>query len=112
MVKANDLAKAVMPEESVVSKAEELMETLDHIKKYNALAKSLKSFGIIIATFFVMFFALRGLVDFLDLSSKVDKSVYFSVLFLLLLIPIAGIAIGILTVKKKVSARATRFHQP
>ncbi|MGD0643478.1 MAG: hypothetical protein ABSA75_01065 [Candidatus Bathyarchaeia archaeon] len=107
MVKANDVANSVMPEESVVSKVGELMETLDHIKKYNALAKSLKSFGIIIAGFFVMFFVLRGLVDFLDLSSKVDKPVYFSVLFLLLLIPIAGIAIGILAVKKKVNSVKT-----
>lgn len=107
MVKANDVAKAMMPEESVVSKVEELMQTLDHIKKYNALANSLKSFGIIIASFFVMFFVLRGLVDFLDLSSKLDNSVFFLVLFLLLLIPIAGIATGILTVRKKVNSVKT-----
>lgn len=101
------MAKAMMPEESVVSKVEELMETLDHIKKYNALANSLKNFGIIIASFFVTFFVLRGLVDFLDLSSRLDKPVFFSVLFLLLLVPIAGITTGILTVRKKVNSVKT-----
>jgi len=32
----------MMREDSVVSKVEELMETLDNIKRYNALAHSLK----------------------------------------------------------------------
>lgn len=73
------MAKAMMPEESAVSKVKELMETLDHIKKYNALAKSLKNSGIIITSFFIIFFILRGLVDFLDLSSKLDKPVFFSI---------------------------------
>ena len=39
----------MITEESVVSKVEELMETLDLVKKYNAFARSLKKF-----TFFIV----------------------------------------------------------
>jgi hypothetical protein len=97
----------MLPEESVVSKVEELMETLDHIKKYNALATSLKRFGIVIATSFAVFFVLRGLIDFLDLSSMLDRPVLLLVLFLLLLIPLGGIAAGVLIVRKKVNSVRT-----
>lgn len=36
----------MITEESVVSKVEELMETLDLVKKYNALTRSLRKFTI------------------------------------------------------------------
>ena len=39
---------SVLSEESVVSKVSELMETLDHIKRYNALSRSLKKFSLIV----------------------------------------------------------------
>lgn len=97
----------MIPEESVVSKVEELMETLDHIKKYNALAGSLKKFGIVIAISFVIFFILNGMIDFLDVSSMIDRPVFFLVLFLLLLIPLVGIAAGVLLVRKKVNSVRT-----
>jgi hypothetical protein len=97
----------MMTEKDAISKVEELMGTLDHVKKYNTLAKSLKSFGIVIASSFVIFFVLRGLVDSFDLSSMVSRPVFLSVLFLLLLIPLFGVASGILIVRKKVNSVKT-----
>jgi F0F1-type ATP synthase assembly protein I len=99
--------KGMMTEESIVSKVEELMETLDHVKRYNALAKSLKKFTVVMASFFIIFFVLRGLVDFFDLGSTLDKPVFLSVLFLLLLIPVVGIAAAVLTVRKRVNSVRT-----
>jgi hypothetical protein len=92
-----------MPEESIVSKVGELMETLDHVKRYNALARSLKKFAVVIAISFVIFFVLRGLVDFFDLRSTLDQPIFLLVLFLVLLIPIVGIAAGVLIVRKNVN---------
>jgi F0F1-type ATP synthase assembly protein I len=97
----------MMTEESVVSKVEGLMETLDHVKRYNALARSLKKFAVVIASSFVIFLVLRGLVDFFDLSSMLDRPVFFSVLFLLILIPVVGIAAGVLIVRKSVNSVRT-----
>jgi hypothetical protein len=95
---------AMMPEESVVSKVEELMETLDHVKKYNALANSLRRFAVVITCSFVIFFVLRGLVDFFDLSSTLDRPIFLLVLFTSLLIPLVGVAAGIMIVRKKVDS--------
>ena len=92
-----------MPEESIVSKVKELMETLDHVKRYNALARSLKEFAIVIASSFVIFFVLRGLVDFFDLRSMLDPPIFLLVLFLVLLIPMVGIAAGVLIVRRNVN---------
>lgn len=97
----------MMPEESVVSKVEELMETLDHVKKYNALANSLRRFALVIACSFVIFFVLRGLVDFFDLSSTLDRPIFLLVSFTLLLIPLVGVAAGIMIVRKKVNSVRT-----
>lgn len=97
----------MLPEESVVSKVEELMETLDHVKRYNALARSLKKFAVVIASSFVLLFILRGIVDSFDLSSMLDRPVFLSVLFLLLLIPLVGIAAGVLIVRKSVNSVRT-----
>jgi hypothetical protein len=97
----------MLPEESVISKVEELMETLDHVKRYNALANSLKNFAVVIASSFGVFFALRGLVDFFDLSSMLDRQVFFLVLFFFLLIPLVGIAAGVMMVRRKVNSVRT-----
>jgi F0F1-type ATP synthase assembly protein I len=98
---------AMMPEESIVSKVEELMETLDHVKRYNALARSLKKFAVVIVSSFVLHFILRGIVDSFDLSSMLDRPVFLSVLFLLLLVPLVGIAAGVLIVRKRVNSVKT-----
>lgn len=97
----------MMPEESVVSKVEELMETLDHVKRYNALARSLKKFAVVIASSFVLLFILRGIVDSFDLSSMLDRPVFLLVLSLLLLIPLVGIAAGVLIVRRRVNSVRT-----
>ena len=55
----------MMDEETVVAKVEEIMRILDDVKKYNSLARALKTFvGII----FVSFLVLVGLFVFLDLK--------------------------------------------
>lgn len=97
----------MIPEESIVSKVEELMETLDHVKRYNALTRSLKKFAAVIACSFIIFFVLRGLVDFFDLSSMLDRPIFLLVLFLVLLVPLVGIAAGIMIVRKKVNSVRT-----
>jgi hypothetical protein len=97
----------MMSEERIASKVGELMETLDHVKRYNALARSLKEFVAVIASSFVIFLVLRGLVDFLDLSSVLDRPIFLLTLFLLLLIPLFGIVAGIMIVRKKVNSVRT-----
>jgi hypothetical protein len=102
----------MMPEERIVSKVGEFMETLDHVKRYNALARSLKEFAAVIAGSFVIFLVLRGLVDFLDLSSVLDRPIFLLTLFLLLLIPLFEIVAGIMVARKRVnSVRAGEWKE-
>jgi hypothetical protein len=102
----------MMPKERIVSKVGEFMETLDHVKRYNALARSLKEFAAVIAGSFVIFLVLRGLVDFLDLSSVLDRPIFLLTLFLLLLIPLFGIVAGIMVARKRVnSVRAGKWKE-
>jgi len=44
----SEMKDQMLSEESVVSEVSELMETLDHIKKYYALSGSLKKFSLIV----------------------------------------------------------------
>jgi hypothetical protein len=102
----------MMSKERIVSKVGEFMETLDHVKRYNALARSLKEFEAVIAGSFVIFLVLRGLVDFLDLSSVLDQPIFLLTLVLLLLIPLFGIVAGIMFAKKRVnSVRAGEWKE-
>ena len=94
----------MMSKERIVSKVGEFMETLDHVKRYNALAHSLKEFEAVIAGPFIIFLVLRGLVDFLDLSSVLDQPIFLLTLVLLLLIPLFGIVAGIMFAKKRVNS--------
>jgi hypothetical protein len=97
----------MMREESVVSKVEELMETLDNIKKYNALAQSLKKFAIIVVGSITIFAVLAGVFEFLDLRLVLDKPVFLALALLSLLIPVTGIIAGVLFVRRKVSSVKT-----
>lgn len=99
--------KEMMTEENVVSKVQELMETLDNVKKYNALANSLKRFAIIIAGSMTVFAILRALFDFFDLRLMLDRTLFLSISLLLLLIPVTGIVAGVLFVRKKVNSIRT-----
>ncbi|HUK84560.1 MAG TPA: hypothetical protein VLU95_01720 [Candidatus Acidoferrum sp.] len=51
-----NVTNSVLTEESVVAKVVELMETLDHVKKYNALAR------------LIVYLILRN--DFQDVTTK------------------------------------------
>ena len=104
----------MMREESVVSKVEELMETLDNIKKYNALAHSLKKFAIIVVgsitvyAISITFFAiLAGVFEFFDLRLVLDRPIFLSVALLSLLIPVTGIIAGVLFVRRRVTSVKT-----
>ena len=97
----------MMREESVVSKVEELMETLDNIKKYNALAHSLKKFAIIVVGSITVFAILAGVFELFDLRLVLDRPLFLSIALLSLLIPVAGIIAGVLFVRRKVSSVRT-----
>jgi hypothetical protein len=97
----------MMREESVVSKVEELMETLDNIKRYNALAHSLKKFAIIVVGSITVFAVLAGVFEFFDLRLVLDEPVFLSVALLSLLIPVTGIIAGVLFVRRKVASVRT-----
>jgi hypothetical protein len=96
-----------MTEENVVAKVAELMETLDHVKKYNALAGSFKRFALIVLGSIAVFLAVGASLGFLNLVVTFDRPQIFVASVLLLLVPITGIAVGILFMRRKVNAIKT-----
>ncbi len=98
---------SLMTEESVVSKVAELMEALDNVKKYNALARSLKKFVLAILGSIMLFLTLSAIVEALRSSFALDRDVSFLLIFLLLLIPLIGTVGGILFVRYKVNSVPT-----
>ena len=98
---------SMMTEESVVSKVAELMETLDHIKRYNALARSLKKFALIIIGSIIVFLALGVSLAVIGIDENVNRPLFFVVGFFLLLVPVIGLAAGVLYVRKKVNSAET-----
>jgi hypothetical protein len=103
----DDIKDAVMTEENVVAKVAELMETLDHVKKYNALARSFKRFALIILGSIAVFLALGASLGFLNLVVTLDRPQLFLASLLLLLVPITGIAVGVLFIQRRVNAIKT-----
>ena len=103
----SEMKDQMMSEESVVSKVSELMETLDHIKKYNALSGSLKKFSLIVIGSIAISLAIGILlaISGFQYASRSPESFLFGLL--LLLIPLVGLAIGIFYVKRKVNATKT-----
>jgi hypothetical protein len=95
---------SVMREENVVAKVAELMETLDHVKKYNALAGSFKRFALIVLGSIAVFLALGASLGFLNLVVTFDRPQLFVASLLLLLVPITGIAAGVLFIRRRVNA--------
>jgi purine-cytosine permease-like protein len=93
-----------LTEESVVAKVAELMETLDQVKKYNALTSSLKKFALIILGSIIIFLAVGGSIGFLNLVATLDRPQNFLMSLLLLLIPIGGVSIGVYFIRKKVNS--------
>ena len=82
-----NVTNSVLTEESVVSKVAELMETLDHVKKYNALARSFKKFALIVLSSIAVFLALGASLGFLNLVATLDRPQIFLASILLLLSP-------------------------
>ena len=68
---------SIMTEENVVAKVAELMETLDHVKKYNALARSFKKFALIVLGSIAVFLALGASLGFLNLVVALDRPQIF-----------------------------------
>lgn len=96
-----------MREESVVSKVEELMETLDHVKRYDALARSLKRFALIVGGSMTVNLVLAMLFDFFELRLTLDRPLFLLATSIMLLIPVLGIAAGILHVRRRVNSTKT-----
>ena len=63
-----NVTNSVLTEETVVAKVAELMETLDHVKKYNALARSFKKFALIVLSSITVFLAFGASLGFLKFS--------------------------------------------
>jgi hypothetical protein len=96
-----------LTEENVVTNVAELMATLDQVKKYNALTSSLKRFALIVIGSLIVFLAVGGSINFLNLVVTLDEPQLFLASILLLLIPISGISIGIYFIRKKVNSIKT-----
>jgi len=94
----------MITEESVVSKVEELMETLDLVKRYNALTRSLRKFTLFIVSSMTVFVILVGLFELLDLRLVLNRSVFFSIALLAFLIPVTGILAGVLFVRRRINS--------
>lgn len=93
-----------LTEENVVAKVAELMDTLDQVKKYNALTSSLKKFALIVISSIIIFLAVGGSIGFLNLVATLDRPQIFLMSLLLLIIPISGVSIGVYFIRKKVNS--------
>jgi hypothetical protein len=98
---------SMMTEENVVAKVAELMETLDHVKKYNALASSFKRFALIVIGSIAIFLALGASLRFLNLVVTLDRPQILLPSALLLLVPISGITAGVLFIRRRVNSIKT-----
>ena len=97
-------ANSILTEENVVAKVAELMETLDHVKKYNALARSFKKFALIVLSSIAIFLALGASLGFLNLVVTLDRPQIFLASILLLLVPIAGVITGVLFIRRRINS--------
>jgi hypothetical protein len=104
---AKETQPSQLTEENVVSKVAELMETLDQVKKYNALTQALKKFVLIVISSIVIFLAVATSVGFLNLVVPLERPQFVVVAILSLFIPITGIGIGVFVVRRHVNAVRT-----
>lgn len=91
-------------EEYVVSKVEELMEALYVVKRYSALARSLRKFAIILAVSFLILITIGMTVDFLNQKSLLSGTLTLTLLGLIVLIPAVGIISGVLFVRRRINS--------
>ena len=102
-----NVKNSVLTEENVVAKVAELMETLDHVKKYNALARAFKRFAVIVVGSIAVFLAIGASLGFLNLTVTLDRPQIFLSAVLLLLVPITGITAGVLFIRRRVNSIKT-----
>ncbi len=107
MPEKDSQATSQLTEGSIVEKVAELLETLDQVKKYNALASSLKKFALIVISSIVIFLAVGASMGFLNLVVPLDRPQIVLASILSFFIPITGIAIGIFVVRKNVDSVQT-----
>ena len=91
-------------EEAIVSKVGELMETLYVVKRYSALARSLRKFTTILALSFLMLIILGMTAEFLGQKGLLNGTLTLTVLAVLVLIPVVGIISGILFVRRRINS--------
>ncbi len=96
------LAKTILTEDKVAIKVTELMQTLDQVKKYKAIAKFLPKFALIIGTTIGAFFSLLTLFEILELEHLLNTTMFLVVAFLSLLIPIFGLLSGMYLMRKRI----------
>jgi hypothetical protein len=100
----NETKNSTMTEEIVVSKITELMETLDHVKEYNALYRSFKTFALIVLGAISIFLVIGASLNFLNLTVTPDNPEFFLVSLLLLVVPISGIITGVLFIRSRIKS--------
>jgi hypothetical protein len=90
-------------EEMIVAKVTELMVTMDEIKKYNEVSKNFKKFSLIIISSILILIIVKTWLPFTNLLQGFDPSQAFLLTFLTILIPMAGIALSALFIKRKIN---------
>ncbi|MCW4005574.1 MAG: hypothetical protein NWF04_03110 [Candidatus Bathyarchaeota archaeon] len=88
-------------EELVVSKVSELLETLDHVKRYNALLKALTKVAFVVVCLISACLFLGAASSFLYPAAV--ESEFLMALFAFLLVPVLGIVLGYVYVREKVN---------
>lgn len=96
-----------MPEDIIVKKVAELMETLDEIKKYELLDRYFKKFASIIIGSILILVLANILLPYTNLLAAYPPQQRFLLTFLLVIIPISGTIISVLFVRDKMSAVKT-----
>ena len=96
-----------MAEGNIVAKVAELMETLDEVKKYDALDRYFKKFAIIVIGSIVILILANVLLPFSNLLVAFDPPQRFLLTFLLVLIPISGVVVSALFVRGKINSVKT-----
>lgn len=100
--------KKSMSEETIVAKVAGLMETLDEVKKYEALERHYKKFSAIIIGSIVIMIIANVLLPYANLFVAFDPPLRFLLNFLVIVIsPISGVILGVFFVKRKINAVKT-----
>lgn len=96
-----------MTEESIVAKVAELMETLDEVRKYDALDRHFRKFALIVVGSIVIMIIAYVLLPYSGLLAAFNFTERFLLTHLLVLIPINGFIIGVLFIRGKINAVKT-----